>query len=322
MSFAEFAACAREWSSRRISLRVELRPPAAPGTAPPPPPQQQPPPSRVPRLQAELEALVDWGWLAAEVQVPLTYGRALAASVIASSPPSVRPLRYMAQDTLLCQVAGRTRALLISPRYTYDGLYPYPTAHPYDGYTMVDPAAPDVGEWPLFTRVRGAAAVLAPGDVLLVPRGWWLQLQHLRSTAHGGEHTMLELRLAPGRRVRSADAAFPAVGRRIEELATEEEGPAAARAWLERLACGRPAPPRGELGTPKGYRRALLTSAIWEEVAGLTPRITRDRGAAFVASVIERRMLPTPWLNANFRQPLYLTGAPRRRRLRRRLRRS
>lgn len=302
MSFADFAACAREWSQRRLTVRVPLAPP--PAAAPHPAPQ----------LQSEFESLLDWAWLAAEVQEPLRLGRPLACALHASSTPSLSPLRYEPLDTLLCQVRGRSRVLLVSPAHSYGGLYPFPVAHPYDGYAMVDPGQPQLGEWPGFTNVRGQAAVLAPGELLLVPRGWWAQLQALGEEATQGEHSLLRLQLHPGGRVRSAAAAAPAIGRRCEQLAVEEEGIAGARGWLERLARGEEAPPHAELATPKGYRRIRLTTAIWTEVAGLAPRLTREQGAAFLAQLIDRRLQPTPWLNANFREPLYLTGASPQRR--------
>ena len=174
MSFAEFSGCAREWSTRRVLLRAELPPPDQPLAA-------------APRLQAELSSLVDWAWLKQEVQSPLKLGRVMGASLVAASLPSLRPLRHSGADTLLAQVRGRSRVLLVSPSHSYEGLYPYPVAHPLDGYCMVDAAKPDLGEWPAFSRVRGQAAILAPGELLLVPRGWWVQVQAMAEEGGGGE---------------------------------------------------------------------------------------------------------------------------------------
>ena len=323
MTFAEFASCAREWSHRRVALRAEMPPPAS-AAAPPLAPsagETLQPPTTPPALAAELASLVDWAWLASEVQAPLRLGRVLSVALHACSPCSVRPLQGVRCETLLCQVRGRSRVLLVSPAYTYDGLYPYPVAHPYDGYAMVDVGAPNLGEWPAFAKVKGSVAMLAPGDLLLVPRGWWMQLQALpdsaspHSSAGGGdEHTLLQLSMASGAKIRPAAAATPAIGRVVEQLAVEVEGVSGARAWLERLATGKPAPADEELATVRGYKRIRLTTAIWKEVAGLAPALSRTQAAAFLAALIERRMLPTPWLNANYREPLYLTGATARRR--------
>lgn len=70
------------------------------------------------------------------------------------------------------QVTGRTRVLLLSPQHAFGGLYPYPVHHCYDGYSMVDLEAADLGMWPKFPCVRGLAVILQPGDVLYVPQYW------------------------------------------------------------------------------------------------------------------------------------------------------
>jgi hypothetical protein len=51
-------------------------------------------------------------------------------------------------------------------------MYPYPVAHPYDGYSMVDFDDVDYGQTPAFNAVRGVSYILEPGDLLFIPRGW------------------------------------------------------------------------------------------------------------------------------------------------------
>ena len=194
-------------------------------------------------------------------------------------------------------------------------MYPYPVAHPYDGYSMVDFDAPDLGQWPRFVAVRGQAAILSPGEVLFIPRAWWAHIQAMpdvesdQSAAvpgQGQEVTWLEVELHRGARARVADAVAPYVGRVVEELAVECEGVAGARGWLRRIGGGAERQVI-DLATPLGYRRIRSATSIKDEIL-----LTIGDGAdvaAFLEALIEGRMTPTPWLNAHFREPLYLKGA-------------
>lgn len=60
----------------------------------------------------------------------------------------------------------------------FEGLAPYPVHHAYDRYAMVDLEAPDHAMWPEFANMRGRVVILQPGDVLFVPRFWYVALQH------------------------------------------------------------------------------------------------------------------------------------------------
>ena len=54
----------------------------------------------------------------------------------------------------------------------FNGLAPYPVHHAYDGHAMVDIEQPDLQMWPDATQLAGRVVILAPGDVLFVPRFW------------------------------------------------------------------------------------------------------------------------------------------------------
>lgn len=115
---------------------------------------------------------IDWEWLEG-LQSAQRFGPVLRVELEAGSAGGLLPAAYECADRLVAQVAGRRRVLLLPPGQAFDGLYPYPTHHPYDRYSMVDFEAPDAGLWPEFGGgVRGLAAVLAPGDVLYVPAFW------------------------------------------------------------------------------------------------------------------------------------------------------
>lgn len=115
---------------------------------------------------------IDWEWLEG-LQRAQRFGPVLRVDLEAGSTGGLLPACYECSDRLLAQVAGRRRVLLLPPWQAFEGLYPYPSHHPYDRYSMVDLEAPDAGLWPKFGGgVRGLAAVLAPGDVLYVPAYW------------------------------------------------------------------------------------------------------------------------------------------------------
>ena len=89
---------------------VALQAAAATGEPAPPPPARGVPPG----ASEELRRLVDWRWLAAEVQAPLRLGAPRAVTLVAASPRSLQPARYREQDTLLCQ-ARRGAACCAAP---------------------------------------------------------------------------------------------------------------------------------------------------------------------------------------------------------------
>ena len=122
-------------------------------------------------LQHDLSGGVDWEWLAGLLRSQ-RYGPVLRVDLDAGTADGLLPAQYECHDRLMAQVTGRRRVLLLSPEQAFDGLYPYPTHHTYDTYSMVDLEAPDAGLWPKFGRVRGVTAILAPGDVLYVPAFW------------------------------------------------------------------------------------------------------------------------------------------------------
>jgi len=76
------------------------------------------------------------------------------------------------------QVKGWKRFLLLDPCHGYD-LYPYPQGHPMDRCARADLEDPDLVRFPRLARVRALEATLGPGDVLVLPCGWWHHVQSL-----------------------------------------------------------------------------------------------------------------------------------------------
>ena len=72
-------------------------------------------------------------------------------------------------DNLLCQVYGRKRVCLASPRQVRF-LYPYLD---YIQKSQIDPDRPDLARFPKYARSQTLTGVLQPGDVLYIPRLWW-----------------------------------------------------------------------------------------------------------------------------------------------------
>ena len=197
-------------------------------------------------------------------------------------------------ETMQVQIVGRRKVLLVSPDQTYTGMYPYPVGHPLDGRSMVDWADVAYDRFPNAAGVTGRVCVLAPGDVLFVPEGWWRHEQGLSHThAHvqlrfgrsplgsipgsgilvrtrGNSQTQIPPDFAIGR-PRHADASLFFVGRRVEKRVVGFEGLAEARRWLEIIA-------QDEIGawcdlsTVDGARRVEIARRIREEIDfGLPP---------------------------------------------------
>lgn len=336
MSLPDFVQCSRQWRARRLYLRTSVmqyrQQQAQPG-------QQQPEHQRsgakpalaegsqcarglAPYLLAGGDAgtdaggdagtggaggagaagqSIDWEWLEG-LQSAQRFGPVLRVELEAGSAGGLLPAAYECADRLVAQVAGRRRVLLLPPGQAFDGLYPYPTHHPYDRYSMVDFEAPDAGLWPEFGGgVRGLAAVLAPGDVLYVPAFWFVHVQHLEEECVG-----LSFHLAQGGRAPSPEGTPLRLSRALEARVADVEGPADVRHWLQVIGHGEEHE-WIDLGTVKGYRRVVLCQGVRDDVeealgtgawADLLPRMCRGR------------LVPTPWLNKDFREPLYLTDKP------------
>lgn len=66
----------------------------------------------------------------------------------------------------------------MDPCYAYD-LYPYPQGHPMDRCSRADLEAPNFQSFPKLRKVRAIEAILGPGDVLILPCGWYHHVQSL-----------------------------------------------------------------------------------------------------------------------------------------------
>ena len=179
-------------------------------------------------------------------------------------------------EALQVQVLGRRRVVLVSPAWSYEGAYPYPVSHPYDGRSMVDldPGRVDYQKFGKFVRVRGDVAVLRPGDALFVPDRWWRH-EHGASEAHA--HA--EFRFGGGAGAGASDASsILRVGRATEIAACDAEGDRDAKRWLEVVAEGAEAE-WFDLGTVEGARRIDLAQRVRDEIdLGLGPGCYRGGG--------------------------------------------
>ena len=198
-------------------------------------------------------------------------------------------------ETVQVQLSGRRRVVLVSPEQTYRGLYPFPAAHPLDGRSMVDWSDVDYARFPKAARVRGAVAIVEPGDALFVPEAYWRH-EHGLSAAHA--HAQLRFaRSDPSRlfpeaegaasspssrpyrvppslavgRPRTAAASVFFVGRAVEKLVGKSEGERDARHWLE--VCARREETEWlDLSSVAGHRRVDLFRRVRQAVDhGLPP---------------------------------------------------
>ncbi|CAJ1407847.1 unnamed protein product [Effrenium voratum] len=90
----------------------------------------------------------------------------------------------------LAQVAGEKRFLLFDPGAAEgrgaERLYPFPVAHPYDEYSMVDLEHIDSRSFPktAMLQKRGAVACLRENEALFVPTHWWHHVQGVAPSSH------------------------------------------------------------------------------------------------------------------------------------------
>ena len=249
---------------------------------------------------AELRSLPQWDWMDGFLKSG-GFGSIIGVDMRCSGRNSLQPLHYDTREHIMCQISGRTRLLLIPPEYTFEGLYPYPIHHPYDCYSMVDFDEQDLGKWPKLVRVRGMMCVLEPGDILHIPRCWWRQIHTVSDEA-----ITMTIAVGSGTRIRSNGMIKPMLGRILEERVAEAEGVQNSRHWLEVISRGRDLEAI-DLSTVRGLRRLDMSQMVRDEI---DYNIGKGEWASFLASLISGRLSQTPWLNQNYREPLYLKDTP------------
>uniref|UniRef100_A0A1D1ZXM2 Cupin-like domain-containing protein n=1 Tax=Auxenochlorella protothecoides TaxID=3075 RepID=A0A1D1ZXM2_AUXPR len=292
LTAAEFVQCARKWKSKLLVLEA-LYPLAS----------IKPSTERTSlrrNLPSGLQTLVDWDWLEAWLAAQ-EFGPLSSLRLMAGVRGTLLPASYAVRDRILTQLTGRSRVFLFPPSMAFQGLYPYPVHHGYDKYSMVNLEEPDVAEWPLATRLKAVKAVLHPGDALFIPNYWFAHVEMLAP-----EDLMLTLELGQGARGLTPGAAAVHLSRALEERICEAESPKAVREWLLRIAAGMEI--EGvDLATVKGYKRIVLCQGVRDDVEAV---LGQGAWSTFLPSMCEGRLQPTPWLNKNFREPLYLTDVP------------
>jgi hypothetical protein len=90
---------------------------------------------------------------------------------------TVTPLHHDTSNILFCQVLGRKRYRMIAPLElgVLDGARSM--------YAAVDPEAPDLARFPWWKEVIVRDEVIAPGEALFIPVGWWHHVRALDVSA-------------------------------------------------------------------------------------------------------------------------------------------
>jgi hypothetical protein len=94
-------------------------------------------------------------------------------SLYVGAPGTLSPLHrdFWNTHAYLAQVRGRKQVMLFPPGdagFLYDG--------------RVDPALPDLAEFPLFANATAYTGTIGPGDILFMPSGWWHWVRGLDSS--------------------------------------------------------------------------------------------------------------------------------------------
>ncbi|MEU8261484.1 cupin-like domain-containing protein [Micromonospora sp. NPDC048999] len=90
---------------------------------------------------------------------------------------TVTPLHMDNSSVLLCQVLGRKRVRLV-PSYERHLVYPRGGT-----FSAVDAADPDLRRHPRYAEATVLETVLQPGEMLLIPVGWWHWVEALDVSA-------------------------------------------------------------------------------------------------------------------------------------------
>ena len=128
---------------------------------------------------------------------------------------AISPLHYDVFDAFLIQIRGRKRVVLFDSRDRWR-MYPRSTfsvsPHMSDVYLELG-AEPDYRRFPRLRGATGYEVVLAPGEMLFIPAGWWHQVWSLDeaiSINYWWKHLPfrylhpLSLRLIPGFALKTA----------------------------------------------------------------------------------------------------------------------
>lgn len=113
------------------------------------------------------------------LQTAGNFGHWSRSQLFVGPSESLSPCHYDQYDNIFLQVAGHKHILLFEPGAA-EGLYPFPVAHPYDEYAMLDLERVDVAAYPRARETlqgSGLSATLGPGDYLYIPTHWWHHVQ-------------------------------------------------------------------------------------------------------------------------------------------------
>ncbi len=89
---------------------------------------------------------------------------------------TITPLHFDMINNLFCQIMGRKRVRMV-PSWSMPWVY-----NDYHVYSDVDAASPDFSLHPLFENATVYDFEINPGEILLIPIGWWYHLESLDIT--------------------------------------------------------------------------------------------------------------------------------------------
>ena len=120
-------------------------------------------------------------WLGiSEMEIPNYIDKYLSLTTIfwMSTNGNITQLHHDPVESVLCQVRGRKRILLIEPKQS-NSLYPFPKHSKVPFMSQLNIDQPDLDKFPQFRYAKYIEYILEPGEILFFPSFWWHQVYSL-----------------------------------------------------------------------------------------------------------------------------------------------
>jgi lysine-specific demethylase 8 len=133
-----------------------------------------------PALKGDIGSLTRYMSLPAWMPPPVTRRLVRQAYLWLGPAGTISTAHFDLAQNFFVQITGKKKFLLFSPDQKSELHYPEPTfGYGRQHFSPVDVEHPDLARHPRFASARGHEVVVAPGEVLHIPAGWWHYVRSL-----------------------------------------------------------------------------------------------------------------------------------------------